>query len=231
MDSREPLFLYKETRLNLEPSPSTTVDIHLKSCCGGSYSSRSNGRSSEDERAYRVKGLASASAVFYRRHHSSPRAFLWRIQDGGRILSLQAADLCRQEKAADAPLTVNIHFPCSLKPNCVALADPKNLDALNIFAFDESNNLHSLLLRSDVFRKRSASEAVNSADTPKPFLPAALGFKHVHRLVAVNTDRLLATLHDGGLLVFDRTHGHDGKILALHLCTLAPTRYLRRITN
>ncbi|KAL8362011.1 hypothetical protein RB601_007695 [Gaeumannomyces tritici] len=209
MDSREPLFVYKETRLNLEPSLSTTVHIHLKSSNGAGHSSRSNGRSSEDERAYRVKGLASASAVFYRQHHSSPRAFLWRILDGGRILSLQAADIHRQEKVVDAPLTVHVHFPSPLKPNCVAFADPKNLDALSIFAFDESNNLHSLLLKSDVFRKRSASEAVNPADTPKPFLPAALGFKHVHRLVAVNTDRLLATLHDGGLLVFDRTHGHD----------------------
>ncbi|KAL5888632.1 hypothetical protein ACKVWC_003889 [Pyricularia oryzae] len=207
MDSREPLFLYKETRLNLEPFPCATVHLHLRAS-HASQRSDTNGRASENDPTYRLKGLASSSAIFYRKHGGFPRAFLWRVLDSGYTLSVQPVDVCRPEQAADAPLTLHIHFPSPLKPNCIALADSKNSDALNVFAIDESNNLYALLLKADVFRKPSAVDAI-PAESLEPFLPTAFSFKHVHRMVAVSSGQLLATLHDGGVLVFDRqSHSH-----------------------
>lgn len=209
MDSREPLFLYKETRLNLEPLPCATVHLHLQAPSHASHRSETNGRALENDATYRLKGLANSSAVFYGRHGGYPRAFLWRLLDGARTLSVQAVDVYRPEQSVDAPLTLHINFPSPIKSNCLALADTKNSDSLNIFAIDESNYLYALALKPEVFRKPSAAEAI-PAQALVPFLPTAFGFKHVHRLAAINPDQLLATLHDGGVLVFDRqSHPHD----------------------
>lgn len=140
MESREPLFLYKETRLNLEPLPCATVHLHLRAS-HASHRSEAKDRTPENDATYRVKGLATSSAIFYRHHGGFPKAFLWRILDGGHTLSVQPADVCRPEQSVDAPLTLHIHFASPLKPNCIALADPKSSDALKIFAIDESNHL------------------------------------------------------------------------------------------
>jgi len=217
MDLRESLYLYKETRVNLEPpSPSSIVNVRLPASNGGrrviTAKSKGNGSDNfaEEERAYRVKNLATSSSIFHRKHHDSPRSFLWRVLERGEVLSIRAVDLCRHEKAPEANLILHIHFPKPIRPSCVAFADPEGHDALCIFALDESFHLNYLLLRPDVFRKRSATEQ-GLGEAFKPYLSPVFSFKVPHRLVAVGSDEFVVTLQDGGIVSFRRDKSHEGR--------------------
>ncbi len=216
MDLRESLYLYKETRVNLEPpSPAAVVNLRLPSSDGGRrvVTAKTNGSSTgsdnfaEEERAYRVKNLATSSSIFHRKYHGSPRSFLWRILDRGNILSIRAVDLCKDENAPDANLILHIHFPKPVRPSCVAFADPAQHDALCLFALDESFSLHHLVVRPDVFRKRAATDQ-GLAEASRPYLSPVFGFKVPHRLVAVSADEFVVTLQDGGIVAF-RRDGHE----------------------
>jgi nuclear pore complex protein Nup160 len=213
MDLREPWYLYKETRVSLEPSsPATIVTIKLPTTGSqrrGFITSKSNGDSfAEEERAYRVKNLATTSSIYHRKHHSSPRSFLWRVLERGDVLSIRAVDVCKEEKAPDANLILQIHFPRPLRPNCIAFADPENHDALCVFALDEASNLNYLALRPDVFRKRSATEQ-GLGEAFRPYLSSSFSFKTPHRLIALNADEFVVTLIDGGIIAFRREKHND----------------------
>ncbi|TPX11456.1 uncharacterized protein E0L32_007875 [Thyridium curvatum] len=213
MASQEALFLYKETRLNLEPaSPANVVNIRLPATNGAARSSnrRTNGAGnlSDEERAYRAKNLSVASSIFYRKHHDSPRAFLWRVLDDGKILSVRVADVCKPDKTPDAGLILHFHFPNGLRPSCVGFADPENQDALCLFVLDEADQLWNLVLRPDFFRKRSALEN-GLGEACKPHSSAAFHFKQPHRLFAVSADEFIVTLFDGGILRFHKIKGHE----------------------
>ncbi|KAK4235668.1 hypothetical protein C8A03DRAFT_36461 [Achaetomium macrosporum] len=202
--------LYKETRLNLEPaSQSSAIQVRVapQSAYGRSSSSRS-GPSADDEKAYRSKSLATASSIYYRKHHSSPRGFLWRVLDNGNVLSLRAADASKQQKEYDAPLILNLRFPSAIRTSCVGFADPEEYDALCVYIVDHSNQLWSITLRPDHFRKRSATDG-GLGDLCRSYSPPGFGFKHPHRLAVVNPNQLLITMHDGGILKFDRNKGND----------------------
>ena len=85
MASQDVRFAYKETRINLDPSPPSSVvriSVPAHASQGRSNSRRLNGAESsvlEEEKAFRAKSLATASSVYHRVHHASPRSFLWRI--------------------------------------------------------------------------------------------------------------------------------------------------------
>ncbi|KAK4128364.1 hypothetical protein N657DRAFT_607667 [Parathielavia appendiculata] len=210
MVSRDFGILYKETRLNLEPaSPSSTVHIRVapQGAYGRSASSRS-GTSADDEKGYRSRNLATASSIYYRKHHSSPRGFLWRVLDSGTVLSLRVADVCKQENAAEAPLILNLRFPTALRTSCIGFTDPEEYDALCVFAVDHSNQLWSITLRPDHFRKRTAIDG-GLGDACKSHSPPGFGFKHPHRLAVVSPNQLIITMHDGGILKFDRNESHE----------------------
>lgn len=211
MASREFEILYKETRLNLEPtSQSTTIQIRVapQSAYGRSSTSRS-GSSADDERGYRSKSLATASSIYYRKHHHhSPRGFVWRVLDSGNTLSLRVADVWKQEKESDAPLILNLRFPAAIRPSCVGFADYEDSDALCVYVVDHANQLWSLLLRPDHFRKRAATEG-GLGDACKSYSPPGFGFKHPHRLAVVDPDQLIITMHDGGILKVDRSKGFE----------------------
>ncbi|KAH6626016.1 nucleoporin Nup120/160-domain-containing protein [Chaetomium sp. MPI-SDFR-AT-0129] len=208
MASREFEILYKETRLNLEPtSQSTTIQIRVapQSAYGRSSTTRS-GSSADDERGYRSKSLATASSIYYRKHHHSPRGFVWRVLDNGNTLSLRVADVWKQEKESDAPLILNLRFPAAIRPSCVGFADYEDSDALCVYVVDHANQLWSLVLRPDHFRKRAATES-GLGDACKSYSPPGFGFKHPHRLAVVGPDQLIITMHDGGILKFERSKG------------------------
>jgi len=212
MASRDFEILYKETRLNLEPaSQSSTIQIRAapQSAYSRSTSSRS-GSSADDEKGYRSKSLATASSIYYRKHNSSPRAFLWRVLDNGAVLSIRVADVCKQQKESDAPLILNLRFPAAIRPSCVGFADAEDNDALFVYAVDHSNQLWSITLRPDHFRKRTATDG-GLGDVCKSYSPPGFGFKHPHRLAAVNPDQLIVTMHDGGILKFDRNRASECK--------------------
>ncbi|KXH31410.1 hypothetical protein CSIM01_04029 [Colletotrichum simmondsii] len=214
MDSADTQYLYRETRLNLEPaSASSIINIRVPSLT-------SNGRGatrkltsgdkniSEDEVNFRLKNLAPASSVYHRKWHDAPRSFLWRLLDDGLVLSLRVVDTCRQEKTVDAPLILNFRFTVPIQSSCVAFADPREHDALSMFVLDEANCLYTFTLRPDFFRKRSAIEA-GPGDACKVYQPKVFGFKHPHRMVAASTDQIVISLHDGGLVRLDRNKTQD----------------------
>jgi len=201
--------------VNLEPpSPAAIVHIKLPVTNGGRrlITSKSNGNGGDnlaaEERAFRVENLATASSIFHRKHHASPRSFLWRVLERGHVLSIRAVDVCKEEKAPDANLVVHVHFPKPLRPGCVAFADPENHDALCVFALDESLTLNYLILRPDVFRKRSATDQ-GLGDAFRPHVSSSFGFKAPHRLVAVSSDEFVVTLIDGGIIAFRREKSHE----------------------
>lgn len=212
MASQDFEILYKETRLNLESaSPSSIVQIRVapQSAYGKPSSTRSGG-AADDEKGYRSKNLATASSIYYRQHNSSPRGFLWRILDNGTVLSIRVADVCKQEKEAETPLILNLRFPAAIRTSCIGFADCEDHDALCIFLVDYSNQLWSVTLRPDHFRKRTATDG-GLGDASKSYSPPGFGFKHPHRLAIVNPDQLIITMHDGGILRFDRNKAHERK--------------------
>ena len=218
MASRDVTFRYKETRLNLDPtSPSSPVEIRVppSSSHGRSGSQRSNGlrttSAEADERDWRAKNLATASSVYRRKHHGSPRNFLWRLLEGDTVLSIRAADVSKRQQDPDANLIIHLRFSSPLRTSCIGLADPPEHDALTVFAIDYANNLYSIFLRADSFKKRSAVES-GFGESCKPYSPPGFGFKHPHRLVPISSDQVIVTMHDGGILRFDRNRSHDGKL-------------------
>ncbi|KAJ8121906.1 hypothetical protein ONZ43_g1765 [Nemania bipapillata] len=212
MATREPQIFFKETRLNFEPTSSSyAVDVKLPSIATTSKNKRlANGstKSHIDDDSLRTKNLATASAVYYRQHHQDPTNFLWRVLQDNTVLSLRTIDVCKQDGVFDANLILNFHFPFAIRPSCVALCDPPDHDALAVFVLDEAGQLYTLFLRPDSFRKRSFVES-GLGDTCKIYVVNALQtFKIPYRLIAVNCDRLIVTLTDGGHIRLDKNNTH-----------------------
>lgn len=219
VDSTPP-YLYKETRINVESTiPGSTAVIRLPAYGASKWTSRTTHKRhfpmeippAEDEGEFRQKHLASAASLFFRQHHQFPRSFLWRVLEDRKALSIQAADLCKEDKVHDAHLTLRLIFPSPIRPACIAFSDSEEHDILNVFALTESNHLYTLTLRPESFRRKSTTED-NIRDWCKIYLSSAFGFKHPHRLVALAAEELIVSLHDGGLLKLNRVPGEDSSI-------------------
>lgn len=210
-----PSYLYKETRLNLEPSSNSyIVDVELPTTSSQTRTSRKPTKGPVKNNALR----ASTSSIYYRKHHNFPKGFLWRILEDDTILSIRTVDICKPKKAADANLILNFHFQQPIIPTCVAFCDPPDHDALSIFILDTANQLYNIFLRPDSFRKRSFADS-GLGDSCKIYQPNAFrtSFKHPYRLIAVNSDQLVATLSDGGHIRFDRNKAHNGMFYLYYL--------------
>lgn len=207
-------YLYQETRLTLEPSSSSyIVDIELPSTSSLGRSQRPASKSAKST-AKNDAARATTSAIYYRKNHSFPKGFLWRVLENDTVLSIRTVDIYKPQKASDANLILNFHFPHRIIPTCVTLCDPSDHDALSIFVLDTNNQLYSIFLRPDSFRKRSFAET-GLGDACKVYQPNAFrNFKRPYRLVVVNNDQLVATLSDGGHIRFDR----DGSFAAHLRC-------------
>ncbi|KAK3693872.1 nucleoporin Nup120/160-domain-containing protein [Podospora appendiculata] len=212
MTSRDFEILYKETRLNLEPtSPSSIVQIRVasQSSFGRTNSTRiPNSAAADNEKGYRTRNLATASSIYYRKHHASPRGFHWRVLENDTVLSIRAADVCKQQNTADAPLILNLRFPAAIRTSCIGFSDPEDHDVLCVHVVDHANQLHTITLRPDHFRRRSATDS-GLGDACKSYSPPGFGFKHPHRLVVISSEQLIITMHDGGILRFDRNRAHE----------------------
>jgi nuclear pore complex protein Nup160 len=193
MADRAPLYSHKETRLNLEsPVPGSTVSIRLPTFGASSLTSRTGQKRplptdtpAEDENGFKLKHLASEGSIYHRRHNRSPRSFLWRILEEGKVLSIQVVDLCKQDKKdPDAYLTLRLILPSAIRPTCVAFSDSKDHDYLSAFVLTESNHLYAFTLRPEYFRRLGTAED-SVGDWCKIYLSSAFSFKHPHRLVAL----------------------------------------------
>lgn len=214
-----PSYLFKETRVNLDSAFSaSTVNIRFPAQGFGGFTSRTAQKRSyvgdvfgaEDDKAFREKHLATAASIYHRRYHDSPKSFLWRILENSKVLAIRAVDICKQETTADANLTLRLTFPTAIRPSCVTFSDPKEHDVLSAFILTEGNQLYTLSLRPEFFRKACATEE-NIGDWCKTYVAGAFSFKHPHRLVALRAEELLVSLHDGMLLKLERKAGEDSK--------------------
>ncbi|KAF5008223.1 hypothetical protein FDECE_5498 [Fusarium decemcellulare] len=211
MDSGETQYLFKETRVNLDSTASSSVvTIRVPSNSIHGRNHRKNGRdnSGEDETTFRLKNLATSSSIYHRQWHDTPRSFLWRILEDGTLLSIRAVDVCKKAQAPDAPLVLNFHFSVPIQPGCVAFSDPEEHDSLCVFVLDQAYQLYTFTLRPDLFRKRAAVDA-GLSELGKVQAPAGLGFKHPHRMVAVTAETLLVTVNDGGMIRLDKNKSHE----------------------
>ncbi|KAI1373644.1 nucleoporin Nup120/160-domain-containing protein [Hypoxylon crocopeplum] len=203
-----PSYFYKETRLSLEPSSASyTVNIELPTITQW-RNQRTSGKWPKTSPMLDVS-RATMSGIYYRKHHSFPKSFLWRVYDDEHVLSICAVDICKPKKASDANLILHFHFQHPIISNCVAFYDPSDHDALSIFVLDTTNQLYTIFLRPDSFRKRSFVET-GLGDACKIYQPNAFrNFKHPYRLIAVNNDQLVVTLSDGGHVRLDRNTAHN----------------------
>ncbi|KAI1847480.1 hypothetical protein JX265_013956 [Neoarthrinium moseri] len=207
MSSRDPLYLHKETRLNLEaPSSALIVNVKLPSGSATARGQRRPHPPDEDEKLFRSRNCAVASSIYHRKHHAAPRSFLWRVLDADTLLSVRCIDVCKTKKSPDANLVVNLRFTQPIRPSCVALADSPDHDALSVFVVDQSNQFFTITLKPEHFRRPSPADI---ADLCKVHSSAALGIKVAHRLIAADDNLLVVTTHDGGILKLDRNKGHD----------------------
>ncbi len=216
MESSTPIFSYKGTKLDLNPVTSASiVSIFLPQ---PSASSRTTQRRSqiaeipvaEDDVSFRRHHLASAASIYHRVSHSSPRSFLWRVLEDGKVLSIQAVDVSRSKNTTDANITLRLTFPYTIKPGSVALSDSNEHDVLNVFVLVDSKLVYTLSLRPEYFRKPTSTED-NVLDWCKIYASPGLHMKRFHRLVALNPNELLISLDDGSLLKLARNFGNDGK--------------------
>ncbi|KFY70900.1 hypothetical protein V499_08864 [Pseudogymnoascus sp. VKM F-103] len=216
MQAQAPPYLFKETRINLDsPLSNSTVILRLPVPGASTRLARTQKRPlateialTEDENAFKSKHLASASSIYHRLHHTSPRSFHWRVLEDGKALSITAVDVCKRENGPENPLTLRLYFSSPIRPGCIAFADHEEHDTLSVLALTESNHLYTLTLRPDSFRRRASTEN-NVDDWCKIYLSTAFSFKHPHRLVARNPGEVLISLHDGGLLRLNRLPGED----------------------
>jgi len=219
MEAPSPFYAYKETRLDLDSATQgSTIAIRLPAHGASTNASRTTQKRSqsteipiaEDEVAFRRNHLATAASIYHRSHYKSPRSFLWRILEDGKVLSVRAVDVSRSSNSADANLTLRLTFPSPILPGCIALSDSKDHDILSIFVITDSKHLYTLTLRPDYFRRPLSTED-NVDDWCKSWVSNA-SFKHPHRLVALGADQVLISAHDGSLLKLDRSSGGDGML-------------------
>jgi nuclear pore complex protein Nup160 len=242
MESPTPFYAYKETRLDLDPATQgSTVAIRLPPHGASTIPSRTAQKRSyiaeipiaEDEIAFRQSHLATATTIYHRSHHKSPKSFLWRVLEDGKVLSIRVVDVSRQSNSVDANLTLRLAFPNPILPGCITLSDSKDHDILSIFVITNTKHLYTLSLRPDFFRRPSSTED-NVDDWCKSYASSAFIFKYPHRVAALGADQLLISAQDGSLVKLDRNSGGDGKkspLLNIYMQMLMNRRfYLERNT-
>lgn len=219
IDTMGPFYAYKETRLDLDPATQgSTIAIRLPAYGASAWPSKTGQKRahitelpiSEDENAFKSRHLASAGSIYHRSYHTSPRSFLWRVLEDGKVLSIRAVDITKQRDSLDANLTLRLSFPNSIKPSCIAFSDSKEHDVLTVFVLTESKHLYTLNLRPEYFRRPSSTED-NVGDWCKSYLSSAFAFKAAHRMVALSADELLLSFVDGGLVRMSKPSGADGR--------------------
>lgn len=210
---------YKEIRLDVDPAAEgSTIAIRLPQHGTSTWTSKSQKRSqvtettvAEDEANFKKKILATAASVYHRSHHKTPKSFLWRVLEDGKLLSIRAVDISKQSGTADFNLTLRFCFTHSIKPGCIAFSDSNVHDVLSVFVLTDENHLFTLSLRPEHFRKPSSTEN-NIGDWCKSYLSGQLGFKKAFRLVALSPDELLLSYANGELTRLARKSGGDGEL-------------------
>lgn len=220
MDLKAPiaaLHLYKELRVDLDPSLSDTlVHIQLPSTSAFNRSTQPQHRiittlpPHRSEKEYKSRYVASSSGVFFRRLYQYPRSILWRCLEDNNVLELRSIDLSlSKKKPREATVIVRIGLPSPIRSGGIALADAVDHDVFNAFVLTQSNELFTFAIRPDLFFRPPASveafERYYQVHKPSSFVMSA-----PHRLFACNPLLLLVALADGRLMRLERKLGEDG---------------------
>lgn len=219
MASTSTLALFKETRIDLEPtSPGSTINLQIPAHGQSHRTSwltqqrRPDGHigTPEDEDAFAKRHLATSGSVYFRQNKSYPRSFLWRVLEDHTILELRSIDVTKSEHDRhEATPTLRLAFAHPIRNGGVVLADREGHDALSVFVLTKRNELYTLALRPEVFRRAAATEG-NVHDWCKSFVPASFSISKPHRVLACGPNELWISLHDGRLLRLMRKAGDDG---------------------
>jgi len=219
MASTSTLALFKETRIDLEPtSPGSTLHIQIPAHGQSHRSSwltqqrrpESNIGAPEDEDAFARRHLATSGSVYFRQNKNYPRSFLWRVLEDHKLLELRSIDLTKSEHDRhEATLTLRLAFANPIRTGGVVLSDREDHDALSAFVLTKRNEFYTLTLHPDAFCRAAVTEG-NVQDWCKSFVPASFSISKPHCLLACGPHELWISLHDGRLLRLTRKAGEDG---------------------
>ena len=209
-------YLYRETRLNLDPtSPTATIRFNLPNQSSfGRLGLRTAPKQSvnltdedidQSEEAFANRHLASEVSIFFRRESSSPRCIFWRLLHGRQLLELQVVDLTlKKGQERNIKFTLNFHFPAAVRPFGIAFAELEDQDAFNVFALTAEKELYTLTIHKSFFISQTATDGKLS-DWCKIYTHPAFGYRLPYRIFAVCHNELLISLQDGGILRLDQS--------------------------
>jgi len=138
------------------------------------------------------------------------------------VLELQSVDLIQDRyNKGEAVQALALNFPHTIQPFGIALADPEQRDALNVFVLTTANELYTLTIHKELFVRPAATQS-DVGNWCKICVPSSFSFRSPYRLAATSAHELLISLHDGGLLRLTRKPGDDGTVLSArqHACLL-----------
>ncbi|KAK3051666.1 hypothetical protein LTR09_007321 [Extremus antarcticus] len=200
--------IHQETRLSLSPTLSspilsidTTADRQTSSAFAAGRKRGFHEISGLDEEKYARKYLATEGSVFFRRHERTPRSFLWRVLEDGKVVEVQCVDLVHDKAAkGGSSLTFRITLPDAVIKNGVALSDPDELDALEIYLLTTSNEIYTITIKRDLLAREIAPNDFDAKTCFRKYTSNSLAFRQPYRFVAVSSLELLISLHDGGIM-------------------------------
>ncbi|KAF2234679.1 hypothetical protein EV356DRAFT_446322 [Viridothelium virens] len=216
-------YLFRETRLNLDPtSPTSTIQFKL---LGSSSFSQARSQHvqkqtidtadeaiDQSEQGFAEHHLADEASVFFRRESSSPRCISWRLLRSRTVLQLQVVDLT-QKKGAEQEIrfTLRFCFPAAIRPFGIAFAELEEQDAFNIFALTVDKELYTLTIHKNFFISQSVTDS-RLGDWCKIYTHPALTYRLPYRIFAVQYQEVLISLHDGGILRLEQVVKDGGWI-------------------
>ncbi|KAK4998832.1 hypothetical protein LTR66_002022 [Elasticomyces elasticus] len=230
MDLLSAPILYREARLNIEPTtsssiltltiPSTNTSLLASTSTALTRSRKAIASDEHDVASFQAKHLALESSVFFKRNRdASPRTFLWRVLDDRRVLELQALDLVQAATNTEEGIwTVSIRLPERIQNNGIAFVDSETeSQALDVFVLTETNEVLSLSLGRDAFVKgtKCGSNEEILKRTLRRYSPTTLAVHLPFKLMATNPRQCYVSLHHGGLLRLDR-EGYEWQQTTLH---------------
>lgn len=219
MESEAPvssLALFKETRVDLEPTPGSVIRIEIPSTSAFAVRSRQQRRilknttDHRDESLFKKCHIATTGSLYFGRSKRHPRNFLWRVLQEGKVLELRSIDLSKSSgETREALFIIQLCFPDELKHGGTALADTEDRDMLSVFALTRGNELFTFTLRKDFFCYAAASEE-DVSRWCKVAKPATFSISTPHSLIAASLRQLIISLSDGRVLRLTRNNDEDG---------------------
>lgn len=219
MAGKQPGFLFKQTRVNLdwsEKKSPITVEVVLPEHPGRARKSLSLWKkektafSPDDyEEKFKLSQYAQDASIYYRLANRFPRCILWRVLNDWQTLSISSVDFTRNESQADFSRTYLFKFPEAINEHgSVGFADAPDHDELVVYVLTTGKVLYTLRLTSDLFTK--SPRELHPADFCTTFVPSSFINSPPHLLRAVNDRSLVVALQDGSLMKLTR-QGQSGR--------------------